>query len=120
MNPFGDHIIRHAFFHFLADLIPGNSRRAMEGDDPCCSMVCERPSHRCHQVCAQNLAQMRLDFFELDPVAEYLDLVVNSTQVVKCPGKVFVSQVSSAIPTIPLQRWKARCGQVWILEVSAR
>ena len=91
-------------------LRPSYFRRTMKGHDPCCSMVCKGPSHRCNRVCAQNLAQMSFNFLKLDPVAEYLDLIVDSAEMVKCSGEVFVSKVPGAIPTASLQCGKASRG----------
>jgi hypothetical protein len=56
----------------------------------CSAAVGERPCYGRYQVCSHNLAQMRLDFLEFDPVAKNLDLIVNATQVVERPGGVLV------------------------------
>src|ERR1035438_1527493 len=63
---------------------------------------------------------MSFDLFELDPVAEYLHLVIDSAEVVKGPGGVLKSQVSGAIPSASLDHGKASRGKFGILKVSAR
>jgi hypothetical protein len=85
-----DHVIGHTLFHSFADLVAVHSRRAVKGNDACSAAVGERPCYGRYQVCSHNLAQMRLEFLEFDPVAKNLDLIVNATQVVERPGGVLV------------------------------
>jgi hypothetical protein len=57
----------------------------MKGSDPYGAAIGERPCYRCHCVISNDLAQMSFNLLELDTVAEHLDLVVDSAQVVKSP-----------------------------------
>src|SRR5208283_4454895 len=70
--------------------------------------------------CSHNLAQMSFDFFEFDAVSQYLNLIIDPTQVVKRSRRILVSQISRAIPSASLQRGKASPSKLVILEVSAR
>src|SRR5580692_12860616 len=115
-----DHVLRHALFHGVAHLFASDRGRAVEDNEAGGAAVRKRPSHGRHQVSADNLAQMRLDFFEFDTVPEYFDLIVNAAEVMKHSGRILIGQISRAIPAASPDRGKASRREFWVLEVSAR
>src|ERR1700677_58917 len=62
---------------------------------------------------------MSFDFLELDSVAKYLHLVVNSAQVMKRPGSILESQVPCAIPSLAFECRKTRRRKFGIIEIPA-
>src|SRR5580698_9300032 len=119
MDSLRDHIIRHSLFHFVSSSIACDARRTVESYDACCPAIDQGPRYGGHHIGAQNLSQVGFDFFKLDAVAEDLDLVIDSAQVMEESRRVLKCQVPGSIPALSVEQGKTRGGKFGILEISA-